>query len=81
VGGVQYDCVVCTLERPLRVWEGMYTEERADEGTSMGWSDGRASSSSTAGEMLRVEEVVRNDEEADAESVRFRVLVFLVDGL
>lgn len=44
-------------------------------------SVGRARSSSTAGEMLRVEGAVRNDDDAEAESVRSRTLVFLVDGL
>jgi hypothetical protein len=44
-------------------------------------SAGRASNSSTAGEMLREEGAVQDDEDAEAESVRSSVLVFLVGGL
>jgi hypothetical protein len=33
------------------------------------------------GEMLRVEVAVQNDDDADAESVKSKMLVFLVDGL
>jgi hypothetical protein len=54
-------------------------DERAEE-TWMGASAGRERSSSTAGEMLRVEGAVR-EEVADTESERFRELLFFVGGL
>jgi hypothetical protein len=48
---------------------------------SWGASVGRASSSSTAGEMLRDEGAVREEDAVEAESVRLSVLAFLVTGL
>lgn len=58
----------------------MYTEERVDEGAWTG-GVGRASNSSTAGEMLRVDGAVWKDDAVETESVRFSVLLFLVEGV
>ena len=70
-------CVFCEFLRPC---DEMHAEERADDASAIAVI-GRASMSSTAGEMLRVEEAVRNEDVVDAASVKLSVLEVFVLGL